>query len=318
MKEHWLTKSRIVKTLATAFIFSQLVACGGGGGNSTSSGSGTDTALANAVEITGSVGDGPIIGATVEVYSADGELLDTMLTDSRSSYTKRIKAKGKDFPLTIKATGGTDLVTGAAPDFELYSVMMSPSQKIVNLNPYTLFVVKIARDMPGGINDSNLEAAKAYVINELGFGIDPGLVGDVIWDQVTESTVANVVKGSEVFSEVIRRTRDEYLITGTAITANEVVVALAADMTDGVLNGKGVPGVNPRITAIAKVISAQVLLEASRNKLKVGGLIATDMINQAITTTQPGISPSQLTGSVRITPRYDRTAEGVTFDCTVD
>ena len=303
MKRHWLTKSKIVKTLATAVIFSQLVACGGGDGHSTSSGNGTDTALANAVEITGSVGDGPIIGATVEVYSANGELLDTTLTDSRSSYTKKIKAKGRDFPLTIKATSGTDLVTGAAPDFDLYSLMMSPSQKIVNLNPYTMFVMKIATDMPGGINDGNVEAAMASVSEELGYGIDPGLVGNLISDQVNESTVANVVKGSEVLSEMIRRTRDKYLVTGVAITANEVIAALAADMTDGVLDGKGVSGINPRITAIAKVVSAQVLLEASRNKLKVGGLVATGMIDQAITTTQPGISPSQLTSSVRANPR---------------
>ena len=303
MKRHWLIKSRIVKTLATAFIFSQLIACGGGDGNSTSSGNGTETALANAVEITGSVGDGPIIGATVEVYSADGVLLDTTLTDSRSSYTKKIKAKGRDFPLTIKATSGTDLVTGAAPDFDLYSLMMSPSQKIVNLNPYTMFVMKIATDMPGGINDGNVESAMASVSEELGYGIDPGLIGNLISDQVNESTVANVVKGSEVLSEMIRRTRDKYLVTGAAITANEVIAALAADMTDGVLDGKGVSGINPRITAIAKVVSAQVLLEASRNKLKVGGLIATGMIDQAITTTQPGISPSQLTSSVRATPR---------------
>ena len=309
MKWHWLVKSRIVKTLATAVIFSQLVACGGGDGNSTSSGNGTETALANAVEVTGSVGDGPIIGATVEVYSADGELLDTALTDSRSSYTKKIRAKGKDFPLTIKATGGTDLVTGAAPDFDLYSLMMSPSQKIVNLNPYTMFVMKIAVDMPGGINDGNVEAAMASVIEELGYGIDPGHVGNLISDQVNESTVANVVKGSEVLSEMIRRTRDKYLVTGTAITANEVIAALAADMTDGVLDGEGVSGTNPRITAIAKVVSAQVLLEASRNKLKIGGLIATGMIDQAITTTQPGISPSQLTSSVRATPRMMKQME---------
>ena len=306
MTRHWLVKSRVAKTLATAVIFSQLVACGGGGGSGSSvagSSPASDNSVPTSVDLSGSVGDGPIIGATVEVYSANGKLLDTMLTDNQSSYTRQFRAKGKDFPLTLKATGGTDLVTGMAPEFDLYSVMMSPSEKIVNINPYSQFVVKIALAMPGGINDGNIETAKAYVSEELGFGVDRGLVGDLISDEVVESTVANVVKGSEALSEMIRRTRDKYLITGTAITANEVIAALAADMTDGVLNGVGVPGVNPRITAIAKVVSAQVLLESSKNKLKVGGLIATGMIDQAITTTQSGISPSQLTSSVRVNPQ---------------
>ena len=307
-----------MKTLATAVIFSQLVACGGGDGNSTSSGNGTETALANAVEITGSVGDGPIIGATVEVYSADGELLDTTLTDSRSSYTKKIKAKGKDFPLTIKATGGTDLVTGAAPDFDLYSLMMSPSQKIVNLNPYTLFVVKIARDMPGGINDSNLEAAMASVIDELGFGIDPGLVGDVIRDQVTESTVANVVKGSEVFSEMIRRTRDKYLVTGTAITANEVIVALAADMTDGVLDGEGVSGCKSedysyRQGCICAGSAGSIKEQAESRWIDCNGYDQSgDHHDPARDITLTAYQQCE------DYPAYDRTAEGVTCDCTVD
>ena len=52
---------------------------------------------------------------------------------------------------------------------------------------------------------------------------------------------------------------------------------------------------------MAKVVSGQVLVEALANTLKVGGIIATPVIDQSIETTRPGISSDNLTQGVRIT-----------------
>jgi hypothetical protein len=45
-------------------------------------------------------------------------------------------------------------------------------------------------------------------------------------------------------------------------------------------------------------MSAQVLVEALRNSLKVEGLVATGMLDEALGITQPGISSSQQTAGV--------------------
>ena len=73
-------------------------------------------------EVTGSVGDGPIVGATVRIFASDGSELDSMPSDASAAYNITVRAKGKHYPLSIEARGGTDLVTGLAPDFRVPSL----------------------------------------------------------------------------------------------------------------------------------------------------------------------------------------------------
>jgi hypothetical protein len=79
------------------------------------------------------------------------------------------------------------------------------------------------------------------------------------------------------------------------------MTAIAADMVDGFLNGSGAKGANSKISAVFNVVAGQVLVEALSNNLKVGGIVATNLIDQAIATTRPGIKSSQMTDNVRIT-----------------
>jgi len=64
---------------------------------------------------------------------------------------------------------------------------------------------------------------------------------------------------------------------------------------------RGAAGADARVATVAAVMSAQVLVEALRNSLKVEGLVATGMLDEALGITQPGISSSQQTAGVRIT-----------------
>jgi hypothetical protein len=79
------------------------------------------------------------------------------------------------------------------------------------------------------------------------------------------------------------------------------MAAVAADLTDGFLDGRGARGTDARIAAVAAVVSAQVLVETLRNALEVDGVVATGVLDKAIAITQPGIGSSQLTDGVRIT-----------------
>ncbi|MFO8151638.1 hypothetical protein, partial [Thioalkalivibrio sp.] len=74
--------------------------------------------------VTGSVGDGPIVNARLRVFTNSGELLLEAGSNNTADYDLTVRARGRDFPLTIKADQGTDIVTNAVPDFALASVIM--------------------------------------------------------------------------------------------------------------------------------------------------------------------------------------------------
>ena len=73
------------------------------------------------VELTGSVGDGPIIDAQLTVFAKTGEILVVSVSDRSAGYNIQVKTKGKYYPLVIEARGGVDLVTNLPPTFMLSS-----------------------------------------------------------------------------------------------------------------------------------------------------------------------------------------------------
>jgi len=276
----------------------QLIACGGGNSNSDTDSASSDV---NDIVLAGSVGDGPVTGATVEVWSSNGRLIKTVQSDNTASFSSRIRVWSSSYPLLLKVQGGVDLVTGNAPDFEMASVKLDRYTGAVNINPFSTLIVKIAQSLPGGVNEDNVQAAKGIVTGQLGFGLDPDMLADPISTPVTDANIANLVKSSEAMGEMIRRTRDLISATGVSTSGDAVLAAIAADLQDGSLDGKGAAGTDPRITAVVQVVSGQVLVEALANTLKVDGIVATAVIDQAIKTTRSESSGVALTESVRVT-----------------
>ena len=71
--------------------------------------------------LSGSVGDGPIVGADIRVEDADGELIFEGLSDETANYRFDVP-DGTRLPVTVRVSGGTDLVTSRGADFEMLSV----------------------------------------------------------------------------------------------------------------------------------------------------------------------------------------------------
>lgn len=301
--------SSLIRIILFAVISAQLAACGGGsdsGAGSTPAASATtaNTAVADVTDdivLTGSVGDGPVTGATVEIWSSQGRLLDTIKSDNTASFSFRMRVRRSHYPLLLKVRGGIDLVTGTVPDFQLVSVMPDRYTRQVNINPFSTLIVLIAQQLPGGINADNISKARGIVADKLGFGLDPTLINDPIKASITDANIASLIKSSESLGEMIRRTRDLVATTGRSINGDAVLIALAADLHDGRLDGSGKAGTNPKISAMARVVSGQVLVETLANTLKVGGIIATSVIDESIVTSRPGISSEYLTQRVRVT-----------------
>ena len=284
----------------------QIVACGGGTGGSGitagNAGGGVATAtLADDIRIAGSVGDGPVTGATIEVWNVRGEMIGSMKSDNTASFNSRIRVKRSSYPLLLKVLGGIDLVSGRAPDFQMLSVMQDRYTRQVNINPFSTLIVKIAQALPGGLTPDNIRVASAFVMQASAYGLDAAVISDPISSLLTDDNVASLMKASEAMGEMVRRTRDRMQAAGHQVSGDGVMDALAADMNDGRLDGLGVAGTNPGLTAVAKVASGQVMVEALSNNLKVDGVVATSVIDEAIRITRPGVGSSALTHSVRIT-----------------
>ena len=284
---------RFPKNVVSIALASVLTACGGG----------SDTASTDDfvdVSLAGSVGDGPVVGAQIFIFDKGSNLAASHTSDAFANYELSFRFRGNPYPLTIEAIRGTDLVTGTRPDFTLKSYSFSKQQPHANLNPYTTMIVEVARAMPGGITEQNIQSATTAVLREMNFGLDMGTVPDPVTTRIDEGNIANIVRSSEAFGEMIRRTRTAMAYAGFVRSHNDVVAALAADLTDGRFDGRGSSAVDARLSAAAAVASTQVVVETMMNRLKVNGTPAVGAMDNAIRTTLPSTPANAMTASVRI------------------
>ncbi len=252
-------------------------------------------AIEQRTTLTGSVGDGPLVGATVTISASDGTELGSIQSDSVAEYSISVMAVAADYPLTIEALGGTDLVTGQAPDFVLRStVTNSVSQTVANANPFSTVIYDVAELLPGGLSDANVDTAGQIVWSELNSGLSTIGTRELVNGVIDAGNIAEIVRASESLSEVVRRTRDLQRQFGVGADGDRVIGSIAADLTDDVIDGRGAPATDARTAALSTVVSAQVLLETIANELHVNGIDATAAMRDATesvsaATPQPGI-----------------------------
>ena len=175
------------------------------------------------ITISGSVGDGPTVNASIRVRSSSGKQLAEYSSDSTGSYRIEVNVTDRQFPLLIDATGGTDIVTNARPDFVLSGAVLSSRDSVTaNLNPFSTFAVEIAKDMNGGLTSANLRAAEDIVVSFMNSGLSATAASGPMQTPVDGSNIAEIVKASETLAEIVRRTRDAMLASGRGTNANAV------------------------------------------------------------------------------------------------
>jgi hypothetical protein len=265
----------------TAVISLALTACSSGGSGDYDSAWVGD--IETDVNVSGSVGDGPTVNATMTIRKNNGEALKSFRSDAAASYKVDLSVSERHFPLLIDATGGTDIVTNAEPDFVLRSAVLSAGDRVTaNVNPFSTVAYELARDLNGGVTRHNLLAAEDIVASAMNSGLTTLVSSGVIQTPIDGTNVAEIIKSSEVLAEIVRRTRDALQSAGRAVSADEIIEALGSDLIDGVIEGNGGRRSNGRIAAVATIASAEVLLEAMRNELHVNGADATDAMRAAV------------------------------------
>ncbi len=292
-----------------------LQACGGseeeGAQTSVAPGpSGQDADVDVEVELAGTVSDGPIVGASIRVTANDGSVVGAAVTDPGAAYNVQLKTKGRHYPLVIEATGGIDLVTDAPPGFTVAGVALSPGKKAVaQLSPFTTLIVATARQMSGGLNSANLSVAASSVMREFNAGLTSAISTDPMSTRVDDTNLAEHVKGSEAVAEIFRRVHATMALTG--ISMDEVIDAIGADITDGTLDGSGGAAANRQVSALTLVAAAQVMIEAMRNDIHVGGESATGVLDKVILQLAEGPNPLLTDSRPVTTPMIVQARRGV-------
>jgi hypothetical protein len=233
--------------------------------------------------ISGSVGDGPVVGAQLVAIGIGGNELSSFESNANATFNIVIEADPASYPITIESTGGVDLVTSLAPDFDMQSAVLAPQGSgTANVNPFSTITVQMARNMSGGLTAANLNSAQDIVTAQLNSGLTGLVASGVIETPINENNIAEIVRASETLSESIRRTRDVIAAAGTITNGNSIVTALAADLMDEVVDGRGSPGLDQRLSAVSIVVYSQVLIESMANELRVNGSNASAAMESAI------------------------------------
>lgn len=291
--------------LAALMVLQACVDSGDGSETSPFADAPTDTPTATSdvseieVEIGGSVGDGPVVNALLEVIANDGSVLSDTISGEDAGYNIKLKTKGKYYPLTIDALGGTDLVTHSVPGFTMTSAATEPRRNIVaNINTYTTLAIAAARQTSGGLSSTNISTAVAAVTRAFNAGMTSTLSVDPMTVEIDDSNLAEIVKASEVLAEIFRRT--QAALGSQATSVDGVIEALGADLVDGALDGAGAAQTNRKISALTVLVSSQVMLEAMVNELEVNGQDVTTALDDVIRQLATGQSPA-LTASRPVT-----------------
>ncbi|XOV86664.1 MAG: Ig-like domain-containing protein [Pseudomonadota bacterium] len=185
-------------------------------------------------------------GSVVAEFTADLATFDTTLPETTT------------YPATVAASGGIDAITEqnmADVSLTLKSVLLDADQITININPMSTLLVEIAAQL-GGVNAENLGSA-LFFIRDYSFGLPAGF--DPVNSQMTPANSPQVLLAYETFFEVVRR-----IATAENLTPNEVIIAIAADLIDGIMDGvgDGATGLNPAVSAQLVSTGPAVLLEA--------------------------------------------------------
>ncbi|MCR9277830.1 MAG: thrombospondin type 3 repeat-containing protein [Pseudomonadaceae bacterium] len=293
----FLKPSSVRSHLALLSIGLLLSACSGG---STISSSGDLQGGSSGTVVAGSVGDGPVIGATVTVYDANGVVLAEGTSDGLANYEIEVP-EGAAFPVSVRATGGTDLVTGRAPDFDMEAVALFAGVQTVNVSPLTTIAVKAAECSRGGVSASTLQDALDAMTSHLHMGLDNDVVSNPMQDPIDTNNVADIVLASEAMGEMVRRTQSGLSDGGIIVSGDDIIDQIACDLAgDGEIDGDG-DGVDERVIATARAAEASVLLEVASGALKVDGSDATSLMDDAMHTIMPELASGESVADVPVT-----------------
>ena len=302
LQYQWDRSSRgvIVSTL-----LGTMIGCGGGSNDAPSS---HVLRSQGVVTLSGNIVDGPVIDSEITVLDAFGRAVAQTTGDGTATYRVEISS-GTAFPITIKASGGTDLVTQRTPDVPLEITLADARSGVANISPLSTFAARVARCASGNrVTAEHVDVARSLVARTLGMGFDAERFGNPSTLEVDAGNIADLVFANEGLGEIVRRTAVALDMVGQALAPSDIVGAIACDLAhDGLLDGVG-DAASPRLAASFRAASAGVLLEMIAKRLRVDGEGAMTRMDDSIGQVLPILPGRAQTAAVKVTPQLVRQA----------
>ncbi|MCC5887234.1 MAG: hypothetical protein JJT88_12450 [Gammaproteobacteria bacterium] len=243
---------------------------GSGAGNSNSEHTDDGETPAPSLALTGVVIDGPVAGAAVTIIDADGRELTTVVTDDQARFTANIPANAR-FPLTLKATGGQNLVTGTAQDFKLEGWMTEADHQSVVVSSLSTLLLQRAEcaavqdNAPRSEGLSRLLTETEHATATLaahGLGIE----APIQRMPQDPQQAASLLLASEALAEALRRAATALNSAGLPTSVEELLWSVACDLSDGQLDASS-PESEARTIAAFQTALTAVTIEASLGEL---------------------------------------------------
>ncbi len=259
-----------------------------------------------AVTLSGSVGDGPVADATLELRDRAGDVVANGMSDARAHY-QIVVPEQTLYPITLRSIGGTDLVTGRAPDVPLELVIADPSQTIGNLSPLSTFAARVAQCASSEPSPAQLDAAWAQVLDRMNMGFDAEQAGNPATTPVTPDNIAELIFASEGLAEAMRRATAALAASTPSVTTDAMIDVVACDLrADSMIDGRGGVAASERVAAVFQAASGAVLLEMAAKQLRVDGSDAMAGMDRAIAQAMPGAATTVSTTDAAVTPALIR------------
>lgn len=276
------------------------------------SGSSGPVAASSALPVSGSVGDGPVANADLTFEDATGAVIGTTTSDANAKYSFEIPA-GTLMPVTVRATAGTDMVTGRELDFDLVAVANMDGSGTVNLTPQSTLTVATARCLNNDLSAAGLRETWLLGREQIGMGMDAELLPDPMTQVIDVDNAANVVLATEALGETIRRTvaaLNDGSVDG--VDGNSVITELGCDMAyGGQIDGYWSQGVM-RTGAVYRAAETAVLVEMIAGDLQVDGASANALMDQAVNNIiEPGLVAPSVTEVPLQNSMIDHTLDSV-------
>ncbi|MBL1353015.1 MAG: hypothetical protein COA61_006760 [Zetaproteobacteria bacterium] len=208
----------------------------------TACGSSTTAPAPGVVSLSGVVSKGPISAGIVTVVDSAKHTYTTT-TDAYGAYNLPLDVYAVG-PYTLTVKGGIDGITGKAQDFPVSTVVTNPTgagiQIDANVNVFSTVVAAAAKAAAGGqvITASGLKAQEVAVVKSLGMGLPAGVSP---LSDVSAANAGKIASANEALAEVIRRSTvvgNKAGVPTTTADLQDSMAALAADISDGALDGK--------------------------------------------------------------------------------
>lgn len=297
---------RISKSISLTLLTLLIASCGSSdisGPFGAASQQETTTAPVENITVVSNAVKGPLRDTTVTLTDANGVLVNSFTASTGSGFNLSVPSD-TIFPVVVSTSGGIDTFTNqdvSTVGLTLKGVMFSVDQNTVNINPLSTLMVEIAL----ATNALNEETMRDVFLSLQGysFGLPEGF--DPVSSLQNSVNTPNVLMAYETFFEAIRRTA-----AVRVLEPNAVVLSIAADLTDSVLDGVGAGATDAITTAVFNNFIAVVLLEAIAGELVLddGGANQRTLLDDDVQVAVLAITGEENPGSMAALPVSSRVA----------